>query len=136
MAIFIAQTGCRRYGRLVVSTSYLRYPHLAGDRVTFVADDDVWLAALTEATGGGGGGARAWRLTADQVPVLHPRLNPSGTRVAWTSPRDGAGSLARGAGREAYSVAVDGGPVQRLTYWGDGNSAVRGWLSEDEVLVI
>jgi len=147
MANSIAQTGCRGYGHLVVSTSYLRYPHLAGDLVTFVAENDVWLASLTEAAGGGGsggnggsgngsGGSRAWRLTADQYPVLNPRLSPSGTRVAWSSPRDGSGSLARGSAREAYAVAVDGGPVQRLTYWGDSVSSVRGWLSEDEVLVV
>ncbi len=120
----------------MVSSSYLRFPHLAGDLVTFVAEDDVWLAPLTEAAGGGNGGGRAWRLTADQVPVLHPRLNPSATHVAWTSTRDGSGSMARGSAREAYAVAVEGGPVQRLTYWGDGLSAVRGWLSDDEVLVI
>jgi tricorn protease len=100
----------------VVSTSYLRYPHLAGDLVTFAAEDDVWLASLSEASGGGSGGGRAWRLTADRVPVLHPRLNPSGTRVAWASPREGGGTLARGSAREAYAVTVDGGPVQRLTY--------------------
>ena len=120
----------------MVSSSYLRFPHLAGDLVTFVAEDDVWLAPLTEAAGGGNGGGRAWRLTADQVPVLHPRLNPSATHVAWTSTRDGSGSLSRGSAREAYAVAVDGGPVQRLTYWGDALSAVRGWLSDNEVLVV
>ena len=120
----------------MVSSSYLRFPHLAGDLVTFVAEDDVWLAPLTEAAGGGNGGGRAWRLTADQVPVLHPRLNPSATHVAWTSTRDGSGSMSRGSAREAYTVAVDGGPVQRLTYWGDGLSTVRGWLSDNEVLVI
>ncbi len=109
---------------------------MAGDLVAFTAEDDVWLAPLTEAAGGGTGGGRAWRLTADQAPVLHPRLNPTATHVAWTSTRDGSGSLARGSARETYAVAVDGGPVQRLTYWGDGLSAVRGWLSDDEVLVI
>jgi len=122
----------------VPSLSYLRYPHLAGDLVTFVAEDDVWLASLSEAAGGGGSGAgaRAWRLTADRAPVLHPRLSPSGARVAWTSTREGTGTLSRGAAREAYTVAVDGGAIERLTYWGDGSNAVRGWLSEDEVLVI
>ncbi len=120
----------------MASSSYLRYPHLSGDLVTFVAEDDIWLASLTEATGGGATGGRAWRLTADQVPVLNPRLNPSGTRVAWTSTREASASLARGAAREVYSVPVDGGPVERLTYWGDGRIAVRGWLSDDEVLVI
>ncbi|HEY5018336.1 MAG TPA: hypothetical protein VII59_16325 [Streptosporangiaceae bacterium] len=42
---------------------YLRYPHAAGDLVTFVAQDDVWLASLGEAAAGAG--ARARRLTAD-----------------------------------------------------------------------
>ncbi len=124
------------YRQAVASSSYLRYPHLSGDLVTFVAEDDIWLASLTEATGGGAAGSRAWRLTADQVPVLNPRLNPSGTRVAWTSTREASASLARGSAREVYSVPVDGGPVQRLTHWGDGRIAVRGWLSDDEVLVI
>lgn len=120
----------------MASSSYLRYPHLSGDLVTFVAEDDIWLAPLAEAAGGGSGAGRAWRLTADQVPVLHPRLNPTGTRVAWTSTREASASLARGAAREVYSVPVDGGPVQRLTYWGDSRVAVRGWVSDDEVLVI
>jgi tricorn protease len=134
--ICVAQIAARGYRRAVASSSYLRYPHLSGDLVTFVAEDDIWLAPLTEAAGGGPAGGRAWRLTADQVPVLNPRLNPSGTRVAWTSTREASASLARGAAREVYSVPVDGGPVQRLTYWGDGRIAVRGWVSDDEVLVV
>ena len=113
---------------------YLRYPHLAGDLITFTAEDDVWLASLSEAASGLG--TRAWRLTADRTPVLHPRLNPSATHVAWTSTRDGTRSLARGAPREAYAVPVDGGPVRRLTYWGDRYAAVRGWVSDNEVLVL
>ncbi len=113
---------------------------MAGDLIVFAAEDDVWLASLSEAAGGGGGsgtpGGRAWRLTADQAPILHPRLNPSGTRVAWTSTRDGSGTMSRGSARETYSVPVDGGAVQRLTYWGDPGNAVRGWVSDDEVLVL
>ncbi|HEU5333052.1 MAG TPA: S41 family peptidase [Actinocrinis sp.] len=117
----------------MADSAYLRYPHLSGDLITFTAEDDVWLAPLGETANGGG---RAWRLTADRVPVLHPRLNPSATHVAWTSTRDAAGSLARGSARETYAVAVDGGEIQRLTHWGDGFNAVRGWLSDDEVLVL
>ena len=93
-----------------------------------------WLASLSEAAGGRG--TRAWRLTADQAQVLHPRLNPSATHVAWTSTRDGTRSLARGAPREAYTVPVDGRPVGRLTYWGDRFATVRGWVSDNEVLVL
>jgi tricorn protease len=118
----------------VAESSYLRYPHLARDLITFTAEDDVWLASLSEAADGRG--SRAWRLTADRVPVLNPRLNPSATHVAWTSTRDGTRSLDRGAPREAYAVAVDGGPVRRLTYWGDRLAAVRGWVSDNEALVL
>jgi tricorn protease len=118
----------------VAEPSYLRYPHLAGDLVTFTAEDDVWLASLSEAANGRG--TRAWRLTADRAPLLHPRLNPSATYVAWTSTRDGTRSLGRGAPREAYAVPVDGGPARRLTYWGDRHAAVRGWVSDNEVLVL
>jgi tricorn protease len=98
----------------VAESGYLRYPHVARDLITFTAEDDIWLASLSEAADGRG--ARAWRLTADQAPVLHPRLNSSATHVAWTSTRDGTRSLGRGAPREAYAVSADGGPARRLTY--------------------
>jgi tricorn protease len=118
----------------VAESSYLRYPHLARDLITFTAEDDVWLASLSEAADGRG--TRAWRLTADQAPVVHPRLNPSATHVAWTSTRDGSRSLGRAAPREAYAVSADGGPARRLTYWGDRFATVRGWVSDNEVLVL
>jgi len=118
----------------MAESCYLRYPHLARDLITFTAEDDVWLATLSEAAGDRG--ARAWRLTADRAPVLHPRLNPSATHVAWTSTRDGTRSLHRGAPREAYAVPAGGDPVTRLTYWGDQFATVRGWVSDDEVLVL
>jgi tricorn protease len=114
-------------------TQYLRYPHVARDLITFTADDDVWLASLSDAAGGG---SRARRLTADRTPVLHPRLSPAATHVAWTSTRDGTRSLGRTDPQEAYAVPVDGGPGRRLTYWGDSATTVRGWVSDDEVLVL
>jgi len=113
---------------------YLRYPHVARDLITFVAEDDVWLASMSEAVVGGGTQAR--RLSTDRVPVLHPRLNPSATQVAWTSTRDGTRSLGRMAPKEAYAASVGGGPCRRLTYWGNGYATVRGWVNDDEVLVL
>ena len=59
----------------MAESSYLRYPHVARDLITFAAEDDVWLASLSEAAAGGGTQAR--RLTADRVPVhggRHPYL--------------------------------------------------------------
>ncbi|MFE5815468.1 S41 family peptidase [Streptomyces sp. NPDC056479] len=100
--------------------SYLRYPHLHGDLVAFTAEDDVWLAPLD--------GGRAWRVSADNVPVTRPRISPDGTTVAWTSTRDGAS--------EVHIAPVDGGPSKRLTHWGSWQTRVRGWTPDGQILAI
>ncbi|MFG2118045.1 S41 family peptidase [Streptomyces sp. NPDC048710] len=88
--------------------------------VTFTAEDDVWLAPLD--------GGRAWRVSADNVPVTHPRISPDGTTVAWTSTRNGA--------PEVHTAPVAGGPAKRLTYWGSSKTQVRGWTPDGEVLAV
>ncbi|MEY9941985.1 PDZ domain-containing protein [Streptacidiphilus sp. MAP5-3] len=112
---------------------YLRHPHLAQNLLTFVADDDVWLAELGAVATDR---IQARRLTSDRVPVQHPRLSPDARQVAWTSTRDSGGGAGQTGRREAYASSVDGGAVTRLTYWGDTLTAVRGWLSTSEVLVL
>ncbi|MFI1483652.1 S41 family peptidase [Streptomyces sp. NPDC020747] len=102
------------------SAPYLRYPHLHGELIAFTAEDDVWVAPLD--------GGRAWRVSADNVPVNHPRISPDGTTVAWTSTRDGA--------PEVHIAPVDGGSTKRLTYWGSWKTQVRGWTPEGEVLAL
>ena len=103
-----------------VNDSYLRFPHLHGELVTFVAEDDVWLAPL--------GGGRAWRVSADQVTVSSPRFSTDGTHLAWTSCRD--------VEPEVHVAAADGGPSRRLTYWADVNTDVIGWTADGDVLAI
>ncbi|GGM93566.1 S41 family peptidase [Streptomyces fuscichromogenes] len=100
--------------------SYLRFPHVHGDLVAFTAEDDVWLAPLD--------GGRAWRVSADNVPVTLPRISPDGTTVAWTSTRDGA--------PEIHTAPVDGGSSTRLTHWGSARTQVRGWTADGQVLAI
>ena len=102
--------------------SYLRFPHLhsASDTVVFVAEDDVWVAPLS--------GGRAYRLTVDSAPVALPRLSPDGTRVAWTSWREGV--------PEVFVTSVDGGQAQRLTYWGDPRARTVGWTPSGEILAV
>lgn len=100
--------------------SYLRFPHLRDDVLVFTAEDDVWTAPLS--------GGRAYRLTADDVAVANPRLSPDGTRVAWTSYRDGA--------PETFVTDVDGGRSRRLTYWGDWRARTVGWTRDGEVLAV
>ncbi|MDX6363981.1 MAG: tricorn protease [Streptomyces sp.] len=101
--------------------AYLRFPHLHGDLVAFTAEDDVWVAPLD-------GGGRAWRVSADNVPVNHPRISPDGTAVAWTSTRDGA--------PEVQVAPLDGGAAKRLTYWGSSRTQVRGWTPDGHVLAL
>jgi tricorn protease len=101
-----------------VTRSYLRFPHLNGDSLVFVAEDDVWTAPVT--------GGRAYRITNDDVPAAAPRISPDGTRVAWASLRDG--------GPEVFVSALDGGGSTRLTHLGDPGATVLGWAGPDEVL--
>jgi tricorn protease len=105
----------------VTNGAYLRYPHLHGDLVTFVADDDVWLAPLE--------GGRAWRFTADRVPVSNPRFSTDGSRIAWTSTKEGAA--------EVFAAELDGPEGERLTYWGGAAATVvRGWTPGGDVLAV
>ncbi|WP_405592596.1 S41 family peptidase [Streptomyces sp. NBC_01190] len=88
--------------------------------IAFTAEDDVWLAPLD--------GGRAWRVSVDNVQVGRPRIAPDGELIAWTSTRDGA--------PEVHVAPVEGGPSRRLTYWGNGRTAVRGWTPDGELVVI
>ncbi|MFI7299497.1 S41 family peptidase [Streptomyces sp. NPDC050121] len=97
--------------------SYLRLPHLSGDLLCFVAEDDLWLAPLADP-------GRAWRLTVDRTKAGHPRFSPDGRLIAYTSWR----SLVP----EIHLVPVDGGPGRRLTYWGNSDTQVCGWTPPDQ----
>ncbi|HEV2933396.1 MAG TPA: PDZ domain-containing protein, partial [Streptosporangiaceae bacterium] len=99
---------------------YLRYPHVHGDLLTFAAGPDVWLAPAE--------GGRAWRLSAGHTQVSHPRFSRDGTRIAWTSWRDG--------NPEVYLSDPEGSDEARLTYWGDPQTRVTGWTAAGEVLAI
>lgn len=102
-----------------MSRPYLRYPHIHDDLVTFVADDDVWLAPVA--------GGRAWRLTSDRVACASPRFAPGGAHVAYLSHRDGH--------PEVYVVDLEGGAPQRLTWFGGSRTLLLGWDGDGRVLV-
>jgi tricorn protease len=101
--------------------TYLRYPHLHGDLVTFAAEDAIYLVPAT--------GGRAWQLSDDGAPASYPRFSRDGTQIAWTSSRDGA--------PEVYTIGTEpGGQSARLTYWGDSTTKTVGWTPAGEVLVV
>jgi tricorn protease len=104
----------------MTSAVYLRFPQVQRDLLTFVAEDDVWLASAA--------GGRAWRLSADDAVAAWPRLSRDASRVAWAGHRHGT--------TEIYLADVAGGTSRRLTYWGDPRAKVSGWSPDDQVLAI
>ncbi len=102
----------------MTSDAYLRYPHVHDELLAFTAEDDVWLAPLA--------GGRAWRMSADRVPVAGPRFSPDGTMIAWTSWLEGT--------PEVYVAPAAGGASTRLTRWGHASTRVRGWTPDGHVL--
>lgn len=102
----------------MTSSSYLRYPHLHKDLITFTAQDDVWIAPVA--------GGRAWRVSAEQSPPRNPRFTPDGTSLVWT--------VTRGEAPEVVAAPVDGGAATQLTYWGHAGTKVKGFTADGRVV--
>ena len=100
------------------TSNYLRFPHLSGDSVTFVAENDVWVAPVS--------GGRAWRISAMQLPARNPRFSPDGKTIAWTVVQAGA--------PEVVAANADGGEYRRLTYWGHQSTRVKGFTAQGDVI--
>ncbi|TVU59943.1 peptidase S41 [Paenarthrobacter nitroguajacolicus] len=103
----------------MTSSSYLRFPHVHGDLVTFVAEDDVWIAPLS--------GGRAWRVSSQQLPARNPRFTPDGKGLVWTA--------VVGTSPEVVTADVDGGGYRQLTYFGHSTTKVKGFTAAGNVVV-
>jgi tricorn protease len=103
----------------MTSSSYFRFPHLHGDLITFVAEDDVWIAPVA--------GGRAWRISAQQLPARNPRFTPDGKRLVWTT--------IVGAAPEVVVANVDGGGYRQLSYFGHTTTRVKGFTSSGDIVV-
>ena len=93
---------------------YYRYPTIAGDRIVFVCEDDLWSASLH--------GGAATRLTASFGTCTYPRLSPDGTKIAFVSTDEG--------NPEIYLMPFEGGQPHRLTFLGSTQAAVCGWSAD------
>ncbi|MEO3750424.1 S41 family peptidase [Streptomyces sp. B6B3] len=100
---------------------YFRFPHLNGELVCFVSEDDLWLAPLPAAADREP--ARAWRLTVDRTRIATPRFSPDGRHIAFVSWRT--------LDPEIHLVPVDGGAARQLTHWGSSDTRVCGWTPPD-----
>ena len=102
------------------STPYLRFPDLHDDLVTFVAEDDVWVAPLA--------GGRAWRISSMQLPARNPRFSPDGATIAW--------SVVQGSAPEVVAADTAGGDFRQLTFWGNQGTRVKGFSASGHVMAI
>ncbi|MDP9937009.1 tricorn protease [Paenarthrobacter nicotinovorans] len=103
----------------MTSSSYLRFPHVHGDLVTFVAEDDVWVAPLE--------GGRAWRVSSQQLPARNPRFTPDVKQLVWT--------VVVGTSPEVVTANVDGGGYRQLSYFGHSTTKVKGFSPAGHVVV-
>jgi len=100
-------------------SAYLRHPTLHGERIAFVADDDLWTVAA------GGGIAR--RLTAGLSEPSTPSLSPDGRWLAFVG-RDEHHP-------EVHVMPAEGGQARRLTLLGT-DTQVRGWTPAGEIAYV
>ena len=105
----------------LMDQGYYRYPTLAGDRLVFVCEDDLWAASAA--------GGPAARLTASPGACSTPRLSPDGSQIAFVATDEG--------NPEVYVMPAVGGTPRRLTFLGGTLTTVCGW-SEDgfEILFV
>lgn len=101
------------------SPGYLRHPSIAGERLVFVAEDDLWTVPVT------GGIAR--RLTTALSDASLPWLSPDGRLIAFIAREDGPS--------EVHVVDADGGTPRQLTHLG-ANTATSGWSPDGRVLFV
>jgi tricorn protease len=104
---------------MTAAPGYLRFPHIRGDQLAFVAENDVWLAAAD--------GGQARRLTAEAVPVARPKLSADATLLAWMSRRHGE--------PEVFLMPVAGGAGRQLTFFGHASTTLLGFGPDGRVLV-
>ncbi|RRD46890.1 S41 family peptidase [Tessaracoccus sp. OH4464_COT-324] len=97
---------------------YRRYPHLHGNTVVFVADDDLWLGETS--------GGQAHRLTRGEETPRSPRFSPDGKHIAYVA--------TTGGGHDLYVTDVDGNS-RRLTWLSATRMHVSGWVDSDHVLL-
>jgi tricorn protease len=93
---------------------YYRYPSIAGDRILYVCEDDLWSAPVA--------GGDAVRLTVSFGTCTFPKVSPDGAWIAFMSTDEG--------NQELYVMPARGGAPQRLTFLGTTLGWTAGWSAD------
>ena len=89
----------------------LSRPDIFGDKVVFTAEGDLWIGNIKDRS--------AHRLTTDPGIETAAKFSPDGQTLAFTAQYEG--------GRDVYSMPVNGGAPNRLTFDPTASSIVQGW---------
>jgi len=102
-----------------MDNGYYRYPTIAGDRIVFVCEDDLWSVPAS--------GGTATRLTVSFGTCSSPKLSPDGKWIAFVSTDEG--------NPEIFAMPAGGGRPERLTHMGATLVAVNGWSDDSEAVI-
>jgi len=97
-----------------MNQGYYRYPTIAGERLVFVCEDDLWSVPVQ--------GGVATRLTVSFGACSMPRLSPDGQSIAFVSNDEG--------NPEVYVMPAGGGQPERRTFLGSTVASVVGWSAD------
>jgi tricorn protease len=98
----------------MMDRGYYRYPSIAGDRIIYVCEDDLWSVPVD--------GGAATRCTVSFGTCSFPRLSPDGAWIAFISNDEG--------NPELYVMPALGGAPQRLTFLGATVAWTTGWSAD------
>jgi len=96
---------------------FMRDPHVAGDRIAFSYQGDIWLVRRD--------GSDPRRLTNHVARDVAPRFSPDGRSVAFSSDRFG--------NYDVWIVPVEGGEPTQLTFH-TTNDMVTGWTPDGKIM--
>jgi len=102
-----------------MDNGYYRYPTIAGDRIVFVCEDDLWSVPAS--------GGTATRLTVSFGTCSSPKLSPDGKWIAFVSTDEG--------NPEIFVMPAGGGRPERLTHMGATLVSVNGWSDDSEAVI-
>ena len=101
-----------------MNQGYYRFPTIAGDRIVFVCEDDLWSVDRR--------GGAATRLTVNPGECTTPRLSPDGRWIAYVTRDEG--------NPEVYVIPATGGAPKRLTYLGGTATSISTWSADSSTI--